>query len=53
MYTYVMEVKQFVTVEANTEQEARAKLHAGKYSTSLISDSKTIAKLKKLEKEND
>ena len=53
MYTYVMEVKQIVTIEAKSEQHAKEKLYAGKYATSSISDAKTLAKLKQLEKEND
>lgn len=52
MYTYVMEVKQLITVEAKSEQHAMEKLYAGKFATSTISDAKTLAKLKPLEKEN-
>lgn len=54
MYSYVMEVKQVVTVEANNEIEAEAKILAGDYTTSSIGNVKFLAKLKKLdEKEND
>lgn len=54
MYTYVMEVTQIVTVEANSEMKAESKVFNGDYATSQIGNIKTLAKLKKLEeKEND
>lgn len=54
MYTYVMEVTQVVTVEADDKLEAESKLLSGKYNTSSIGGVKYLAKLKKLdEKEND
>jgi hypothetical protein len=54
MFSYVLEAKQIITVEANNKIEAEAKILAGDYTTSSIGDLKFLAKLKKLdEKEND
>ena len=54
MYSYVLEVKQIITVEANNKIEAEAKILAGDYTTSSTGDIKFLTKLKKIdEKEND